>query len=83
MENKLIIKTAQDVINTELAGIKKLSKIIDSNFSNVIKKCLQFQQFGCDTDPLFPEFMISLPRNNDHKSNANQVGEEVCNANLS
>ena len=28
MENKLIIKTAQDVINTELAGIKKLSKII-------------------------------------------------------
>ena len=38
MENKLIIKTAQDVINTELAGIKKLSKIIDGNFSNVIKK---------------------------------------------
>ena len=38
MENKLIIKTAQDVINTELAGIKKLSKIIDSNFSNVIKR---------------------------------------------
>ena len=38
MENKLIIKTAQNVINTELDGIKKLSKIIDSNFSNVIKK---------------------------------------------
>ena len=38
MENKLIIKTAQDVINTELTGIKKLSKIIDSNFSNVIKR---------------------------------------------
>ena len=38
MENKLIIKTAQDVINTELAGIKKLSKIIDGNFSNVIKR---------------------------------------------
>jgi arabinose-5-phosphate isomerase len=38
MDNKLIIKTAQDVINTELTGIKKLSKIIDSNFSNVIKR---------------------------------------------
>ena len=38
MVNKLIIKTAQNVINTELAGIKKLAKIIDSNFSDVIKK---------------------------------------------
>ena len=42
MENKLIIKTAQDVINTELAGIKKLSKIFLKNIFNcfiLVKKC--------------------------------------------
>ena len=35
MENKLIIKTAQDVINTELTGIKKLSKIIDLSLIHI------------------------------------------------
>ena len=38
MENKLIIKTALDVLKTEIIGIKKLSKIIDSNFSSIIKR---------------------------------------------
>ena len=38
MENKLIIKTALDVLKTEMIGIKKLSKIIDSNFSSIIKR---------------------------------------------
>jgi len=38
MENKLIIKTALDVLKTEIIGIKKLSKIIDNNFSSIIKR---------------------------------------------
>ena len=38
MENKLIIKTALDVLKTEITGIKKLSKIIDNNFLSIIKK---------------------------------------------
>ena len=38
MENKLIIKTALDVLKTEMIGIKKLSKIIDNNFSSIIKR---------------------------------------------
>ena len=38
MENKLIIKTALDVLKTEIIGIKKISKIIDNNFLNIIKK---------------------------------------------
>ena len=38
MENKLIIKTALDVLKTEMIGIKKLSKIIDNNFLSIIKK---------------------------------------------
>lgn len=38
MNNKVIIKTANDVLGTELIGIKKLSKIINSNFSKVINK---------------------------------------------
>ena len=38
MENKLIIKTADNALKTELNGIKKLSKIINSNFSDIIIK---------------------------------------------
>ena len=38
MENKLIIKTALDVLKTEMIGIKKLSKIIDNNFLSIIKR---------------------------------------------
>ena len=38
MENKIIIKTANDVLGTELIGIKKLSKLINNNFSKVINK---------------------------------------------
>ena len=38
MENKLIIKTAKDALKTELSGIKKLSKILNNDFSNIINK---------------------------------------------
>ena len=38
MESKLIIKTANDVLGTELIGIKKLSKILNVNFSRIINK---------------------------------------------
>ena len=38
MENKLIIKTANNVLKTELNGVKKLSKIINDNYSNIINK---------------------------------------------
>ena len=38
MENKLIIKAANDVLKIEISGVKKLSKIIDNNFSKIIKK---------------------------------------------
>ena len=38
MENKLIIKTAKDVLKTELSGIQKLSKVLDNDFSNIINK---------------------------------------------
>jgi len=38
MEDKIIIKNANAVLKTELNGIKKLSKILDKNFSNIISK---------------------------------------------
>ena len=38
MNNKIIIKSANEVLKTELSGIKKLSIIINDNFSEVIKK---------------------------------------------
>ena len=38
MENKLIIKTAKDVLETELNGVQKISKILNNNFSNIINK---------------------------------------------
>ena len=38
MENKLIIKTAKDVLKTELRGVQKISKILDNNFSSIINK---------------------------------------------
>ena len=38
MKNKLIIKKARDAVNTEIIGIKKLSRIIDSNFTKILIK---------------------------------------------
>ena len=38
MENKLIIKTAKDVLKTELSGVQKISKILNSDFSSIINK---------------------------------------------
>ena len=38
MNKKIIIKNAKKVIDTEISGIKKLSKIIDSNFLEVLDK---------------------------------------------
>jgi arabinose-5-phosphate isomerase len=38
MENKLLIKNAKDAINAEIIGIKKLSRIIDSNFTKILIK---------------------------------------------
>ena len=38
MENKLIIKAANDVLKTELDGIQKLSKVLNNDFSNIINK---------------------------------------------
>ena len=38
MESKLIIKTALDVLKTEISGAKKLSKVVDNNFTKIIKK---------------------------------------------
>ena len=38
MENKLIIKTAKDVLKTELNGVQKISKILNTDFSNIINK---------------------------------------------
>ncbi len=38
MDKKTIISNAKKVINTELAGIKKLSKILDDNFSKILLK---------------------------------------------
>ena len=38
MENKVIIKTAKNVLKTELSGVQKLSKILNNNFSSIINK---------------------------------------------
>ena len=38
MNKKIIIKSAQEAIKNEISGIKKLSTIIDDNFSKILLK---------------------------------------------
>ena len=38
MNKKIIIKSAQEAIKNEISGIKKLSTIIDDNFSKILVK---------------------------------------------
>jgi arabinose-5-phosphate isomerase len=38
MNKQIIIKSAQEAIKNEISGIKKLSTIIDDNFSKILVK---------------------------------------------